>query len=90
MKDGAELIKLYKQEFLQTFGSLHCRTLFDRFVEENDPLGCVHLTARSAEILSDMINKVEAEKNQDFSQFVRLNREKVALGKCPFSDCKCA
>jgi len=53
----------FRQRFLDEFGSTHCQTLRMGFTEKNACHGCARLSARTAEILADLLYGFEEETN---------------------------
>jgi len=47
-------------------------------------MACVRLTARAAQMLFDLLVKLETERGLDLRSFFSRPRGKVALGSCPF------
>jgi hypothetical protein len=89
LKTCGSLIKAFKREFLNEFGSLHCQTLLNGFKEEQNPLGCAKLTAETTVILADLLDEFGLKDAVDATSFSRQPRSKVELGCCPFSAQSC-
>jgi C_GCAxxG_C_C family probable redox protein len=85
LKDCGEVIKAFKKQFLDAFGSLKCQILLDGFKEQQNPLGCVKLTAETTVILSDLLNELGLKDEAGASVLYSQPRSKVELGQCPFS-----
>ena len=84
LSDCGALTKKFKKKFVDEFGSLNCQTLLEGFSEQENPIGCVKLTANAAVILADLLNELGLKAGTDPSTFSLQQREKVALGHCPF------
>lgn len=85
LAECGELIREFRRGFLSEFGSLNCSTLLDGFASQDNPqMACVQLTARAAQMLSDLLVKLETERGLDLRSFFSRPRGKVALGSCPF------
>jgi len=91
MRDAGALANEFKRRFQTQFGALKCRDLLFRFDEEENPLGCVKLTAETSVILANLLNQFGSDKGIQFDQYHSLPREKVGLGGCPFKagECHC-
>jgi arsenite methyltransferase len=91
MRDAAALVKEFKSRFQTQFGTLRCRDLLFTFDEQENPMGCVKLTAETSVILANMLNEFGSKKGMDFDQYSAQPREKVQLGQCPFKagGCQC-
>lgn len=88
LRDCGTLTKEYKSRFLSQFGSLRCMDILDGFGGEN-PLACVKLTAEASEILDGLLREFERAKEVRLDGQARLRREKVELGRCPFTPGAC-
>ena len=89
MKDLSILASEFKDKFLEEFGSLNCQTLLEGFNKQENPYGCVKLTAAASIILAEILNEFEKEKQTDINTLCCQPREKVELGQCPFRGCGC-
>jgi C_GCAxxG_C_C family probable redox protein len=87
MKDYAILAGEFKEKFLEEFGTLNCHTLLEGFKKQENPFGCVKLTAAASVILADILT--EFEKETDINTLCCQPRDKVELGQCPFRGCGC-
>ncbi len=86
LQDLGRLGRNLREGFVAEFGSTHCGTLRTGFNEAGEPLGCVHLSARTAEMTAELIYDLEQEKNMDIASVGFLQRQRIALGRCPFSE----
>ena len=77
----------FKEKFLEEFGSLKCPKLLEGFQKQENPYGCVKLTASASAILADLLKEFEKEKQSDIKTICCQPREKVELGQCPFRGC---
>jgi len=91
MRDAGVLVKEFKTRFQTQFGTLKCRDLLFSFDEQENPLGCVKLTAESSVILANLLNEFGSNKGIDLDRYGTRPREKVQLGQCPFKAgaCQC-
>ena len=91
MRDAGALVKEFKSRFQTQFGSLKCRDLLFSFDEQENPLGCVKLTAETSVILANMLNQFGSNKGIQFDEYGSQPRDKVVLGQCPFKagGCQC-
>ena len=91
MRDAGALVKEFKSRFVNQFGSLNCRKLLFGFDEQENPLGCVKLTAETSVILSNLLNQFGSNKEIHFDDYGSQPRDKVVLGQCPFKAgaCQC-
>jgi len=89
LKDCGALTHQYKGRFLSQFGSLKCMDILDGFGGEN-PVNCVKLTAEASVILHDLLRGLERSKGTRLDGQTRLQREKVELGRCPFTPGPCS
>lgn len=89
LRDCGAVINQFKGRFLSQFGSLRCMDILDGFGGEN-PTSCVKLTAEASVILNDLLRELERTKGVKFDGQVRLPREKVELGRCPFTPKACS
>lgn len=91
MRDAGALVKEFKSRFLNQFGSLNCRKLLFDFDEQENPLGCVKLTAETSVILTNLLNQFGSNKGIHFDEYGSQPRDKLELGRCPFKPgtCQC-
>jgi C_GCAxxG_C_C family probable redox protein len=91
MRDAGALVKEFKSRFLNQFGSLNCRKLLFDFDEQENPLGCVKLTAETSVILANLLNQFGSNKGIHFDEYGSQPRDKLELGRCPFKPgaCQC-
>ena len=89
LRDCGNLTNQFKKNFKEKFGSLNCGTILDSFHEQENPLGCVNLTAEAAEILAGLLNDLLGKKGLDYLAYRDQPREKVGLGHCPFKAGSC-
>ncbi|MCJ7773314.1 MAG: C-GCAxxG-C-C family protein [Desulfobacterales bacterium] len=89
MKDYAILSSEFKEKFLEKFGTLNCHSLLEGFNKQENPFGCVKLTASASIILADILTEFEKEKQIDINTLSCQPRDKVELGQCPFRGCGC-
>jgi arsenite methyltransferase len=91
MRDAGALVKDFKSRFQTRFGALKCRDLLFSFDEQENPLGCVKLTAETSVILANLLNQFGSSKGIPLDQYGSQPREKVQLGQCPFKagGCQC-
>jgi arsenite methyltransferase len=91
MRDAGALVKEFKSRFQTQFGTLKCRDLLFSFDEQENPLGCVKVTAETSVILANMLNQFGSNKGIHFDEYGSQPREKVQLGQCPFKAgaCQC-
>ena len=85
LKDCGGVIKEFKKQFVDEFGALKCQILLNGFKEQQNPLGCVKLTAETTVILADLLNEFGLQAEVDAKIFSGQPRAKVELGQCPFS-----
>ena len=91
MRDAGALVKEFKSRFQTQFGTLKCRDLLFSFDEQENPLGCVKLTAETSVILANLLNQFGSNKGIHFDDYGSQPRDKVELGRCPFKPgaCQC-
>jgi C_GCAxxG_C_C family probable redox protein len=91
MRDAGGLVKEFKSRFLNQFGSLNCRKLLFDFDEQENPLGCVKLTAETSVILANLLNQFGSNRGIHLDEYGSQQRDKVELGQCPFKPgaCQC-
>ena len=91
MRDAGVLVQEFKTRFQTQFGTLKCRDLLFNFDEQENPIGCVKLTAETTVILANLLNEFGSEKGIGLDQYGTEPREKVQLGQCPFKagGCQC-
>ena len=89
LRDCGTLTKEFTKKFLNEFGSLNCQTILGGFKEQENPVGCVKLTANAAAILADLLSEFEAKSETSLDTFCCQPRDKVEPGQCPFSACAC-
>jgi C_GCAxxG_C_C family probable redox protein len=87
MKDLSILATEFKDKFLEEFGSVQCRILLEGFSKQENPSGCVKLTATASIMLSNILNEFEEEKQTDMNTLCCQPKEKVEVGQCPFRGC---
>jgi len=87
MKDLSILANEFKDKFLEEFGSLNCRTLLEGFTKQENPYGCVKVTATASTFLADILNEFEKDKQSDIHTICCQPKEKVELRQCPFGGC---
>jgi C_GCAxxG_C_C family probable redox protein len=84
MQRCGDVIKTFKERFLEKFGSVHCGTILEGFGEEG-AMGCVTLTAETAVIITGLLHDMEMESRMKVTELDLQPKEKVSLGVCPFS-----
>jgi len=91
MRDAGALVKEFKSRFQTQFGTLKCRDLLFSFDEQENPLGCVKVTAETSVILANLLNQFGSNKGIQFDDYGAQPRDKVQLGQCPFKagGCQC-
>ena len=89
MKDLSILATEFKDKFLEEFGSVKCHTLLEGFNKQENPYGCVKLTATASIMLTDILKEFEKEKQSNIKSICCQPREKVELGQCPFRGSSC-
>ena len=89
MKDISILVSEFKEKFLEEFGSLKCPKLLEEFNKQENPYGCVKLTASASIMLADILNEFEKEKQTDINTICCQPKEKVEQGQCPFNGGGC-
>jgi C_GCAxxG_C_C family probable redox protein len=89
MKDLSILATEFKEKFLEEFGSVNCHTLLEGFNKQENPYGCVKVTAAASIILTGILNEYEEEKQIDITTVSSQPRDKVELGQCPFRGSGC-
>ncbi|PKN67306.1 MAG: hypothetical protein CVU57_02890 [Deltaproteobacteria bacterium HGW-Deltaproteobacteria-15] len=89
LRECGALVNQFKSRFLSQFGSLKCMDILDSFGGEN-PMGCVKLTAEASVVLNDLLRELEHTKGVKIDGQSPLPREKVELGRCPFSPKGCS
>ncbi|MBI5969140.1 MAG: C_GCAxxG_C_C family protein [Deltaproteobacteria bacterium] len=89
LMDCGAVTKEFKGRFLNQFGSLNCRVILEGFNHQDNPLGCVKLTAEASVILADLLRDFEQQKGMGFDSYCCQPRNKKELGACPFSAGSC-
>lgn len=89
LRDCGSLVNEFKKRFKQRFGSLNCGTILDAFSEQENPIGCVGLTAEASVILADLLKNFQEEKGLNYQGYLTQSRDKVELGRCPFQAGSC-
>ncbi len=89
LRDCGTLVNEFKKKFKQRFGSLNCGTILDSFNEQENPLGCVKLTAEASVILGDLLEDFQEKKGLNYQAYRTQPRNKVELGRCPFQAGSC-
>ena len=89
LRDCAALVNEFKKKFQSQFGSLNCRTILDSFSEQENPLGCVKLTAEASVLLADLLKDFQVKRGLDCQAYRTQPRNKVELGRCPFQAGSC-
>jgi C_GCAxxG_C_C family probable redox protein len=89
MRDCAVLVNEFKKKFKGLFGFLNCRTILDSFSEQENPMGCVKLTADTSVLLADLLKDFQVKKGLDYQAYRTQPRNKVELGLCPFQAGSC-
>jgi C_GCAxxG_C_C family probable redox protein len=89
LRDCGILVDQFKKKFKERFGSLNCGTILDSFHDQENPLGCVNLTAEASEILAGLLNDFQGKRGMDCQAYQGQAREKVELGRCPFKAGSC-
>lgn len=89
LRDCAVLVNEFKKKFQDRFGSLNCRTILDSFSEQENPMGCVKLTAEASVLLADLLKDFQMKKGLDYQAYRTQPRNKVELGRCPFQAGSC-
>lgn len=87
LRQCAKSIKAFKQEFLESFGSLNCGQILEGL--GTDPLECVRLTAKAGQMVVGILQQTEKDHGLTFMSGAEIPRDKVALGTCPFSSTSC-
>jgi len=90
LRECGSLVNQFKSSFQSRFGSLKCMDILDGM--GGDHMGCVKLTAEASVILNQLLKEAEKTKGLKFNGGSTLPREKVELGRCPFtpkSSCSC-
>ncbi len=82
LKDLGALSRQFKTAFVKEFGSLSCPHLFKGFIEQNEPFGCVKLTAKATVLVADILREFETVKIAAFDIPQMLPLQK---GGCPFA-----
>jgi C_GCAxxG_C_C family probable redox protein len=90
LRDCGGLTNKFKKQFLSQFGSLKCRDILDGFSEKESHIGCVKLTAEASVILGRLVKEFERTKGVRLVGKTDLQREKVELGRCPFTPKACS
>lgn len=85
LKDCGDMIKKFKQQFMDQFGSLNCQILLNGFEEERNPVGCVKLTAETTVILANLLDGLGLKAGIHPMAITGQSKEKLELGQCPFS-----
>jgi C_GCAxxG_C_C family probable redox protein len=85
LKDCGDVIKEFKKQFLEQFGSLKCQTLMNGFKEQQNPLGCVKLTAETSVVLANLLDGLGLKNEVHPIAFSGQPEKKLELGQCPFS-----
>ena len=89
LRDCGTLVNEFKKKFQQQFGSLNCGTILDSFNEQENPLGCVKLTAEASSILAELLGDFQEKNGLEFKTYQTQHRHKVDLGSCPFRAGSC-
>ena len=89
LRDCGALVNDFKKKFNHRFGSLNCGTILDALSEQENPLGCVKLTAEASEILADLLNDFQEKRGLECWTYRIQPRNKVDLGRCPFQEGSC-
>lgn len=89
LRDCAIMVNEFKKKFQDRFGSLNCRIILDSFSEQENPLGCVKLTAEASVLLADLLKEFQVKKGLDYQAYRTQPRNKVELGRCPFQAGSC-
>jgi len=90
LRECGGLVNQFKSRFQSRFGSLKCMDILDGM--GGDHMGCVKLTAEASVILNGLLRESERTKGLKFNGRSNFSREKVELGRCPFtsrSSCSC-
>jgi arsenite methyltransferase len=87
LHDCAKVTREFKSRFGGQFGSLNCQEILKGFNNQENPLGCVKLTAEAAVILAELLKDFEQKKDMEFDRYYDQPRERVEPGTCPFSGC---
>ncbi len=85
LKELGVLIRQYQDAFLEKFGSINCPDLIRRFGDENDPMGCVKLTAGSTVMLTDILHDFETANRTELPLWRMRQTEKIPPGCCPYA-----
>jgi C_GCAxxG_C_C family probable redox protein len=89
LRDCGALVNEFKKKFQHQFGSLNCRTILDSFSDQENPIGCVQLTAEASVLLADLLKDFQAKRGLDCQAYNTQPRNKVELGHCPFQAGSC-
>lgn len=89
LRDCGALTREFKTRFKEEFGSLTCSTILKSFREQENPIGCVKLTATATAMLAHLLNEFEDNEMLSLHTYWRQSREKVKVGSCPFSAGTC-
>ncbi len=89
LKDFATVTKEFRQRFLDTFGELTCHRILERSDRQQNPYGCVKLTAQAAVMVCALLGELEARRQLDLIAKRTLPVEMITAGQCPFGGCAC-
>jgi C_GCAxxG_C_C family probable redox protein len=89
LRDCGSLVNEFKKKFKQRFGSLNCGTILDAFSAQENPIGCVGLTAEASVILADLLKDFQEEKGLNYQAYRSRPRDQVEIGHCPFQAGSC-
>lgn len=89
MKEGATIVKAFKQKFMQEFGSINCAKLMKGFAEKEDTLGCAKLTAKTTVMLAEFLEEHGKNNEADMGVLSYQPHRKIEPGTCPFTGCAC-
>jgi C_GCAxxG_C_C family probable redox protein len=89
LKDFASVTNKFRQQFLDTFGELTCHQILERSKEQQNPNGCVKLTAQAAVMVCDLLNELEDRRQVVLNAKKALPVEMITAGQCPFGGCAC-
>lgn len=85
LRDCGGLIKEFKSRFISKFGSVNCPILLSAMGQREDHLDCVKLTAKTAVILSDLLDEFAEQTSTPIGNVCHRSRERVEVGRCPFT-----
>lgn len=63
MEPGREVVKVFRQTFIEAFGSTNCRTILDALGAQEKSGKCKALTAQATVILADLLERHREQRD---------------------------